>query len=357
MIFNNRSLNLSVGFNLKNKAHTQAMVSKTAKIFSVFILFVFCLFVTISVSAQIIKPKIKKTVVNESETPAEKSVAVDAKVNISLCVTKGKVKVHGWDRNEIRAFVSSGGSQVGFKILQKSKQTDKPVWVMILGFDPSQSVDREADECLSGDEIELDVPRGATVNIKSRESETMIESVGKVRVENIGGDIFLKDIAQGIEAATYQGDVTVSRSSGAMNVSSASGNIVAFDLSPSEIGDVFKAKTINGAITLQEIEHRQIEVSSNSGSIKFTGDFLNGGQYNFGTANGAIMLALSEKSSCKITAFFGFGQFASEIPLKDKQQSPASGAQNLTAQIGNGEATLNLKTFSGSIIIRKQSEK
>src|SRR4028119_1184702 len=33
---------------------------------------------------------------------SEKSIAVDAKVNISLCVLEGNLKVNGWDRNEIR---------------------------------------------------------------------------------------------------------------------------------------------------------------------------------------------------------------------------------------------------------------
>ncbi len=336
--------------NLKTKTGT------ILKIF-LFVLFAFGFFGAVSASAQVTKPnkpKTKRTVMNQSATPAEKSVAVDAKVNISLCVTEGKVKVNGWDRNELRAYVSSGGSQVGFKILQKNRQSEKPVWVMVVGFDPSETNETESDECLSGEEIELDVPRGATVNIKSRESETRIESVAKARVENVGGDICLNDISNGIEAATYEGDVTVSQSSGAIALSSASGNIIAYGVSPSEIGDVFKAKTINGAITLQEIEHRQIDVSSNSGSIKFSGEFLNGGQYSFGTANGAIMLLIPEKSSCKITAFFGFGQFDSAIPLQNEKRSPVSGAQNLTGQLGAGEATLNLKTYSGRIIIRKK---
>lgn len=340
----------------------QNLTTKTGTILSffLFVLFAFGFSGATSISAQVQKPnkpKIKKQVMNESETPAEKSLAVDVKVNISLCVTEGNVKVHGWDRNEIRAYVSSGGSQVGFKILQKNRQSEKPVWVMVVGFDPTEANETEAEECLSGDEIELDVPRGATVNIKSRESETRIESVSKARVENVGGDIYLNEISSGIEAATYEGDVTVGNSSGAIALSSASGNIIAYGASPSEIGDVFKAKTINGAITLQDIEHRQIDVSSNSGSIKFTGEFLNGGQYTFSTANGAIMLLIPEKSSCKITAFFGFGQFDSAIPLLDKKVSPLSGAQNLTARIGDGEATLNLKTYSGRIIIRKRAEK
>lgn len=298
------------------------------------------------------KEKAKKQILNESETPAEKSIAVDTKVNISLCVSEGKISVNGWDRNEIRAYVS-GGSQVGFKVLQKSKQNENPVWVMVLGFDPATNEESNPEECLSGEEIELDVPRNAIVNIKSRVSETTIESVGKVRVENDSGDIFLNNIAWGIYAKTYQGSVTVGKSSGAMELRTTDGNIVAYEVSPSEIGDVFKANTTNGKLTLDKIEHRQMDINTVSGSIKFAGEFLNGGRYTFGTTSGAVVLSIPEKSSCMINAILGSGRFDSEIPLETENISNAGGVKSLTGLIGNGEATLVLKTFSGSLYIKK----
>lgn len=295
----------------------------------------------------------KRQVRNESDTPAERSIATDTKVNVSLCVSAGNVKISGWERDEVRVFVNEG-SQIGFRVLQKNRQSEKPVWVMVLGFDPMTNKEVRPDECLSGDEIELDVPLNATVNIKSRESETTIESVAKARVENISGDIFLNNIAQGINATTFEGDVTVERSSGAISLTSTTGNILAFGLSPSEIGDIFKAKTSNGTISLQEIEHRQMEIRSNSGAIRFTGDFLSGGQYSFGTSNGAITLNVPLDTSCKINASFGLGVFGSDIPLKNMVRSASPGAKNLSAVMGNGDATLNLTTFSGAITIKKR---
>ena len=80
---------------------------------------------------------------------AEKSIVVDAKVNISLCVSQGKLKINGWNRSEIRAYV--GGSEVGFKVLQKSKQNNNAVWVMVVGFDTAKKQTVNGDECLSGD--------------------------------------------------------------------------------------------------------------------------------------------------------------------------------------------------------------
>ena len=347
-----------------------ARLKYNKKRFFPFFLFAFLCLNAVFVAAQVtvepnpkvlvktkIKPnkvwKAKKEIENKSPIPAEKSIAVDANVNISLCVETGNLKINGWERNEIRAFVSNG-SQLGFNVREKSKRSNKPVWVMVLGFDPAKNTDSNADECLSGEEIEIDVPRNATVNVKSRESETTIELVGKVTVENVGGDIFLNHIARGVEATTFEGDVTVGNSSGAVTLQSTTGNIVVFDAAPSEIGDIFKAKTNNGAIMLKDVGHRQMEVGSNSGSVSFTGEFLTGGQYNFNTSNGSITLTIPQNSSSKITASYGYGAFSSEIPLQNLVKPATSKAQNLTGQIGKGDATLNLTTYSGALRIKKQ---
>jgi hypothetical protein len=297
--------------------------------------------------------KTKHRILNESDTPAEKSIAVDAKVNVSFCVSEGNVKVNGWDRNEIRAYVSDG-SKVGFKVLQRSKQTGSPIWVKILGFDPSTNKENDADECLSGSEIEIDVPRFATVNIKGIEIKTTVESVRKVSVDIAGGDIFLNDIAQGIEAVTYQGGITVGKSGGAIALDTTDGNIVVYEVSPSEVGDVFKAKTNKGMIMLEQIEHGQIDVSSNSGSIRFNGAFSSNGQYSFGTQSGSILLSIPKESSCTIYAILGYGQFNSEIELITENISNPNGVKSLTGVIGKGEAKLNLKTYNGKIHIKKQ---
>jgi hypothetical protein len=293
----------------------------------------------------------KTVVVNEGYTAAEKSIQTESKVSINLCVLEGNVRINGWNRDEIRAYVEQG-SQVGFKIVQDNPKNKKPVWVTVLGFDPKKSKEIKPEECLSGTDIELDVPRNATIKLKSGESAIKIESVARVTVESLSGDILLNDIANGIEATTYEGDLMVEKSSGQMILSNTAGNIIALDAAPSEIGDIFKAKTNSGRITLKAVEHRQIETGTISGSTVFDGELLGGGQYVFSTQNGSIVLAVPPDSACKINAWFGFGAFASEIPLENTLKKE----QSLSAQIGSGEATcnLNLKTGSGVIRIRKR---
>jgi DUF4097 and DUF4098 domain-containing protein YvlB len=190
--------------------------------------------------------------------------------------------------------------------------------------------------------------------VKGQTSITTIEAIRKVAVKHVGGDISLNNIEQGITASTHEGDVMVENSGGAIMLEATNGNIVALDIAPSEIGDIFRAKTNSGAIVLQQIDHRQNEIISNSGSVKFVGSFQSGGQYDFRTQNGTISLAIPEKSSCKINALYGYGKFNSELKLLTITEEATPKAQRLIATIGDGDANVNLTTYSGAIRIRKQ---
>jgi Putative adhesin len=339
----------------------------TCRIVSSLAIFV-CLFAVISLAqpnpipkpqpSPIPRPKVKvdvktnvKVVINESDIPAEKSIQTDAKVNITLCVDKGRITINGWNRNEIRAFVSNG-SQLGFKVLQKIK--DIAVGVKILGFDPQKTKETNVKDCLTGEEIELDVPNNSIINLKARESETLISNLAKVRIDNSSGNITLRKISNGIEAKTYEGNISVGDSGGAITLNTTSGNILTFDVLANEIGDIFKTKTESGAINLKNVNYTQVEVNSTSGSIRYNGEFSNGGQFNFGTLNGAMTFLMPNNSSCKVNATYSFGSFSSEIPFKAEQKSSAKETQKLTAIFGDGDANVNLTTYSGRILIKKQ---
>jgi hypothetical protein len=336
----------------------------TCRIASGFAVFI-CLFATVSLAQPTPKPvsptikvevktEVKsnvKVIVNESDIPAEKSIQTDAKVNVSLCIDTGKITINGWNRSEIRAFVSEG-SQVGFKV--RKSIGGKPALIDVVGFNPNKIKDLNANECLSGDEIELDVPQNAVINLKARKSNTFISNVAKVRVENVSGEITLRKISNGIEVTAYEGNVSVENSSGSITLGTTGGNILAYDVSANEIGDIFKVKTGGGAINLQNIGFTQVEANSTSGSIRFNGEMSEGGQYNFGTSNGSMTLIMPENSSCKVNATYSFGSFGSEIPYQAEQKSSGNDTKKLSATFGKGDATVNLTTFNGKILIKKR---
>lgn len=288
----------------------------------------------------------------DSRTTTEKSIAVDPNVNIKFCVSEGSLKINGWERNEVRVFVRSGRLP-GFKVLEKDPVTNKPNWLMISNVAAEGTRPAPMSECLAGNEIELDVPMTSSVTLSGRVTETTIDSIKKVSVKTVEGDITLRGISGGISAATYQGDLMVEGSGGSIMLESTTGNILAFDVSPGQIGDLFKAKTNSGNVMLQQVEHRQIEANTISGSVNFNGKFLSGGLYNFKTSNGSIKMQIPAKSSCTIKATYGFGTFTSEIPLKYIYENDTRAGKNFLAIIGSGDANVGLSTNTGSIAIKK----
>jgi hypothetical protein len=130
---------------------------------------------------------------------------------------------------------------------------------------------------------------------------------------------------------------------------------VVFEIGPSSIGDIFKAKTNGGTISLQNVEHRQVSVGSISGSIGYSGSILSGGVYNISTSNGAIRMTLPHNTSCQLGVVYGYGSFASDLSFKWDVETVVGGIKKASGNLGKGgDAVLKLSTTSGSIGIRKQ---
>ncbi len=284
---------------------------------------------------------------------SERSIKVDSSVNLTLgCVIDGKVKVNGWSRNEVRVFIQNG-NKFAFRILENNLKTDAPVWIKVLAVD-GKSRYGPATDCLSGGNIIIDAPVNATITVKGREISTTIDSVKKVDIESIGGDVSLRNIGSGIRVTSHQGDITVESSEGAMNLNTTTGNILVFDGGPSEVGDVFKANTNSGAVALQDLKHRQVNVDSISGSVSYTGNILMGGSYSMRTSKGSLRLAIPASSSFQMWATYAFGDCSSELPIDISTENVTPGPiKSIRGKLGKGDATLKLTTTNGSISIRK----
>ncbi|MEZ5344087.1 MAG: hypothetical protein R2681_00900 [Pyrinomonadaceae bacterium] len=301
----------------------------------------------------------------KTEDISEKSITAHPKVYVSINVCKGNVKINGWERDEVRAFVE-GGSKIDFKVRERGGDEQLPVWIEVIGVAKNEYSVRGRSRsrtgtavtiapnpgCVSGETVELDVPRNASVKVKSLVSETSIDTVRWADVENSGGNIFLNRISSGAKAQTYRGNVTIKESGGKMTMVTTSGDIVAYKTESNEIGDFLKAKSQGGSVTLQTIGQRDVEASSVSGSINYIGKIANYGKYSFSSSYGVIGLAVAPDTSCRFTASYG-GGFSSELPILDIRKERFGETTSLSGRIGDGNCNLSFKTFNGSIVIKK----
>ena len=95
--------------------------------------------VVVTVPGVAVSPRPKVVGIPHERLTTEKRIAVDPNVNIKFCVLEGKVKVNGWQRDEVRLFVRDG-SRAGFKVLEKDPGSSKPIWLLIANVAGPQAV-------------------------------------------------------------------------------------------------------------------------------------------------------------------------------------------------------------------------
>lgn len=282
----------------------------------------------------------------------EISSPVTAGVNVNFCINEGTLTINGWDRNELRVFVKQG---VPVEINTLKTRAEVPEWVTIKASNKNLTEGVVRSECIAGRQVEIDLPKGSELRIQGRSVHAAIDSVKKVNIRNVSGNISLRNIESEAAATTHQGNIVVENSKGVMNLATTTGNIVAIDVSSSNVGELFRARTNSGAVALKNISHYQIEANTITGSLVFDGTFLDGGIYNFRTSNGSIKLNIPEQSSFKLTAIYGFGKFDSGISFKAAEQSKPGQPGRVAGVMGAGGAEVSLSTNSGSIgIIKRQ---
>ncbi len=293
---------------------------------------------------------------NDGET-TERSIKADPKINISLCVSEGSLKVNGWNRNEVRVLVSNGNN-FGIRVQVKDPKSGDPALIKVISAtdDKDKNKSGPSNICLNGDEIEIDAPHGAVLYLKGQEIATTVEGIRRVDIKIAGGDISVSNIAEAVSATTLNGDLTVEQSYGAMMLETTRGNILVFDAGPSEIGDIFKAKSNSGAISIQKLAYRSVEIKSLSGTVLYSGEIQNGGWYSFENTIGSIRLIIPSTTSCDLVASYG-GAFTSDLPFTVTTEEIRGPGQikSMTANVGTKKtATLKITTYKGSISIKKQ---
>ena len=337
----------------------------------------------------------------QEEFQLERRAAADPRAVVRLCVETGDVIVRGWERAEVRARVSEDGA---LRLLTPNVTPAPRVEVLV-------SNDREADprpgSCGSNETVELMVPRGATVDVESRNGHVEVGGVSEARVRALSGDVDVRRVSQSIEVSCLSGDVSVSDSSGPVRVTTVSGDVEVRNVRNLSAGDDFEAKSTSGDLSLEGVTHRQVRGEVVSGSVLYTGALARGGSYDFRTISGEVTMELPANSSFSLHAkVIASGDIDTDFPVKaagiSDRTTPAPPAPptrgpgasttrpgmpvpvpapvvvvvpepgagkpgkvkvkvhgeptqaRLDGTVGTGDAVVNLSSFSGSLHLRRR---
>lgn len=285
----------------------------------------------------------------------ERSIPASQNVALSLCISSGNITVRGWDRSEVKVTAAS--------LRQLELQGG--------GMNPSQRVDvlasnsateQGGESLLSGcravSDMEINVPRGATVEIKLRNGDIEIMEVGEARARNASGDITLNRVARGAEATSIGGDITVTDSAGRVRMVTVGGDIDATNIRALEPSDDLSATSTGGDINLENVGQARIHANTTGGMITMTGELARRGSYDFNSFSGDVVLNLPQSSAFRINARAPQGGITTDFAIKSANEADSLAMLQegrLTGTYGTGDwANLNINSFSGTVRLQKR---
>jgi hypothetical protein len=171
-----------------------------------------------------------------------------------------------------------------------------------------------------------------------------------------------------IHAQSVAGPIAISGLRGDVEAHSTSGLVTIADVDTTDdvtVGDTagmvsltrIKARRVNvevveGLVTATDVAARFATIRSTSGALVYRGTLAHNGRYELKTHNGPVRFEPSGAVGFEIDAQTYSGAIDVGIPLKVSTKG-SSGRRTISGTSGDGDATVVISTFSGTVTIGK----
>ncbi len=203
-----------------------------------------------------------------------------------------------------------------------------------------------------------------------------VPSGASVELNAVSGNLKLTDVRGAVRLNTVSGSISATGSPHVELAKSVSGTVT---LSGITLDGDLKAASVSGAVTLNGVKARGLDVGSVSGNllvtdgacdrmtaksvsgaIEYSGSLTRNGRYDINSHSGAVRLALPAGTGFDLTASTFSGSVRSDFPMtvggdaSRDIRGPGLRNQSIRGTVGDGSATLTIRTFSGNIVITKK---
>lgn len=288
------------------------------------------------------------------------TVAAESNVIVMLCLESGDVVVRGSERREVSA--RSGDDQ---RIeLRRTDETSAPnpaTRIEVLLSEAEGGHRARSAACNPRGSVELNVPRGATVQLKTRSSEVDVADVAEAHVESQSGDVKVRGVSKVIEIGSISGSISLNNSTGRVRLHTISGDVSVTDVCTTGASDDLMVKTLSGDITLERVCHARVEGITTNGDVTLIGPLARGGRYDFRTTSGDVTLTMPADVSFQVDArVHAGGEIITNFPIKQISEGNVLNvlrSGRLVGVYGTNDAvraTLNLSAFNGTLHLRRK---
>ncbi len=264
-----------------------------------------------------------------AQNTLDTTLAARAGTRLSVNNMTGEIVVRSWDRAQVRIVAEYDRAQI--------EVDERPGRIGV------RTTHRRSN---SDVEFTITVPNGTAVEISGVATDADLDGVcGEVAVNTVSGDV----TARCVTDATIQsvsGDVTVTDARAAIEVGSTSGDVVVRGAR----ADV-SARSVSGDVELSDIDGTVVSGESVTGDILYAGRIQDGGRYQFEAHSGDVIIRVAGNLNAAVSVGTFSGDFESDFPI---ELAPGSRlGREWDFRLGNGSARLRLRSFSGTIGLRR----
>jgi len=275
----------------------------------------------------------------ERRTRVDTTVRLDRGGAVDLSLISGKIRVTGWDRQDVKVTASIDRGTLRF---------DANTSRVTLSVDDDD--DRGRGHHNVGDaRYDVSVPRGSRLILEAVSGDvTASGSQGEIEATSVSGDV---DVTGGV------GEVSVESVSGSVHAAQINGNLraesVSGDVRVETVTGNVEGTSVSGNIRLIEVKSKDVRSETVSGNIVYTGSIDPGGKYSFDAHSGTIRLTIPPGAGARFSVETFSGDIsAPDFPVRvepGRIRGRKEGRMEFT--IGDGRASVDAQTFSGSIVI------
>ena len=214
---------------------------------------------------------------------------------------------------------------------------------------------------------------GNNVNVSVRYDLKVPRNVVLDRIESVSGNITISGVDGRVTARTVSGRVHVTDITGHSTINSISGHVIAGNIKGdlvaasvsgnvqiSQVQGCVQASSVSGSVLIESNSpsDNDLIASAVSGSLRFDGRLDPDGQYDIKNHSGNVTLNLPANSNFVINASTSTGSIKSDFDIKEDGKAPNNKrAKVLAGVVGSGGPIVDLRTYSGNILIRKTTER
>jgi hypothetical protein len=281
-----------------------------------------------------------------AQTRIDERWPLDPAGSVRIVNPVGTIRVRGWDADSLA---------VSARLARRAGRfyAAGDAHVRTLGVDIAVETGGGAG---TGAELDVRVPRGATVWVKSGTASIEVEGVdGTLDLRSEGGTIRVLGTPQDVTAETMDGSVEVAGGTARARVKTVSGDILLRGASQ-DLG----ASTLSGRIVVRAagwqrggtgVQRGKFE--SVTGEIRFEGELGRGGVLEVESQSGPIEVRVPASAVADFDVLTIGGTITNH--LGDAQPKPRAGGggkgQELRFSTGPGGAQVTARSFKGAILL------